>query len=104
VVAYDGYAFSGFCAPSLTTVAQPIREQAEIGVKLLLERIATKEISSPPANHLIKPILYAGASCGCQERPINKLYNINTFDMMEKSEKMNFNTNIFNNQRSNENE
>lgn len=103
VVAYDGYAFSGFCAPSLTTVAQPIREQAEIGVKILLERIATKEISSPPANHLIKPILYAGASCGCQEKTINKLYRINTFDMLEKSAKMNFNTNIFNNQRSNEN-
>lgn len=104
VIAYDGYEFSGFCAPSLTTVVQPIRKQAEIGVKLLLERIANKELSSPPTNCLIEPMLYIGASCGCQEKLIDKFYSINTFDMLEKSAKMNFDTNIFNNQGSNENE
>ncbi len=55
VIAYDGYTFSEFCTPTLTTIIQPIRAQAEIGVELLLERIKKKELHAAPANHQIKP-------------------------------------------------
>jgi len=94
VVGYDGYAFSEFCPTSLTTIIQPIRSQAEVGMELLLERIKKKELHSVPANHLIKPVLYKGASCGCNAAPIDSFYRINTFNMLEKDAKMNFDIDI----------
>jgi DNA-binding LacI/PurR family transcriptional regulator len=95
VVGYDGYSFSEFCTPSLTTIVQPVRQQAEIGVELLLERIENKELHSKPANKLIKPVLYKGASCGCRERIIDDFYRINVFNTLEKDAKMNFDIDIF---------
>jgi LacI family transcriptional regulator len=94
IVGYDGYSFGQFCSPSLTTVIQPIRPQAEIGAKLLLERIKNKEIKSSPANQLIKPILFKGGSCGCQEKTIEHFYRINNFNMLEKDAKINFDIDI----------
>jgi LacI family transcriptional regulator, galactose operon repressor len=94
VIAYDGYSFSEFCTPSLTTIVQPIRSQAEIGVELLLDRIKEKELHSKPASHLIKPILHKGGSCGCKPELIDNFYRINTFNMMEKDAKINFDINI----------
>ena len=94
VIGYDGYAFSGFCIPTLTTVIQPIRAQAEFGVKLLLKRIENKELHSSPVNHLIKPLLYKGGSCGCKAEPNRKFYRISSFDMIEKDAKMNFDIDI----------
>ena len=94
VIGYDGYSFSEFCTPVMTTIVQPVREQAEIGVELLLERINNKELHSKPANHLIKPVLHKGESCGCKVASIDNLYRINTFNMMEKDSKVNFDINI----------
>jgi DNA-binding LacI/PurR family transcriptional regulator len=96
VIGYDGYSFSEFCSASLTTIIQPIRSQAEFGMKLLLERIKKKELNSKPANHLIKPILYKGTSCGCKIKPLDNLYRINTFNMLEKDAKINFNLDVLN--------
>ena len=94
IIGYDGYSFGQFCSPSLTTVIQPVRPQTEFGVELLLKRIKNKEIKSAPANHLIKPILYKGSSCGCKEKPIEHFYRINNFNMLEKDAKINFDIDI----------
>jgi len=94
VIAYDGYSFSEFCTPSLTTIVQPTRPQAEIGVELLLERIEKKELHSKPANKIIKPIIHKGGSCGCKPEQIENFYTTNTFNMLEKDAKINFNINI----------
>jgi LacI family transcriptional regulator len=94
IVGYDGYSFGQFCSPSLTTVIQPVRPQAEFGMELLLERIRNKEIKSSPANKLIKPILYKGSSCGCKEKTIEHFYRINNFNMLEKDAKINFDIDI----------
>jgi DNA-binding LacI/PurR family transcriptional regulator len=104
VVGYDGYAFSEFCSTTMTTIIQPIRAQAEFGVELLLERIEKKELQSIPAQHLIKPVLYKGNSCGCKETAIENLYRLNTYNMLEKDSKMNFDIDIIkiNKQRSKE--
>jgi len=96
VIGYDGYTFCEFTPSSLTTVIQPLREQAEFGVKLLLERIKNKELHSPPAGHLLKPVLYRGGSCGCKPKIIKNFYQINTFDMLEEDAKINFNIDILN--------
>ncbi|MBN2640013.1 MAG: LacI family DNA-binding transcriptional regulator [Victivallales bacterium] len=94
IVGYDGYSFTEFCSPALTTIIQPIRPQAEFGVNLLLERIKNKEIKCSPVNKLIKPILYKGSSCGCQEKTIEHFYRINNFNMLEKDAKINFDIDI----------
>ena len=94
VIGYDGYSFCESSTPSLTTVVQPIRPQAEFGVELLLKRIENKELHSVPANHFIKPFLYTGESCGCQGKKIDNFYRINTFNTLEKDAKINFNIDI----------
>jgi LacI family transcriptional regulator len=96
IVGYDGYSFGQFCIPSLTTIIQPVRPQAEFGVQLLLERIRKKERKYSPANQLIKPILYKGSSCGCKEKTIEDFYRINNFNMIEKDAKINFDIDILN--------
>ncbi len=97
VIGYNGYTFTESFTPSLTTIIQPIRPQAEFGVDLLLSRIKNKELHSPPANHFIKPILFKGESCGCKVDPINNFFRINNFNMLEKDYKMNFDIDLLNN-------
>lgn len=94
VVGYDGNSFCQFSRIPLTTIVQQVRPQAEIGAELLLKRIEAKEYMTEPANVLIKPLLFQGASCGCKAPPLNKLYRLNSYMMLEKDLKMNFDENI----------
>ena len=66
IIGFDGYAFCDFTPVSLTTVVQPIKEQAEMAVNLLFERIKNKETQCKFANLKLKPILRLAASCGCK--------------------------------------
>lgn len=94
VIGNDGHSFTEFFPIPLTTVITPVRPQAEIGVELFLERVKKKELHSPPAKHLIKPVLHIGASCGCKVKPIKNFYRFQAFDMLEKDAKMNFDIDI----------
>jgi LacI family transcriptional regulator len=99
IVGCDGYSFTEFCPVSLTTVIQPVRPQAEIGAKLLLERIKNKELHSTPAKIEIQPLLHLGGSCGCKEPTLEELYTINSNATLEKDMKMNFGKSIIENEQ-----
>jgi DNA-binding LacI/PurR family transcriptional regulator len=90
IVGYDGSSFANFCPVPLTTVVQPIREQAEAITKLLLERVTRHEVRAAAANIVVEPLLYRGGSCGCPPRPINRLYRINSPDTLELDCRLNF--------------
>jgi LacI family transcriptional regulator len=56
VVGFDGIALGALSRIGLTTVAQPQEEMAEIGMRLLMERIETGP-SAPPQQVLLEPRL-----------------------------------------------
>ncbi len=90
VIGCDGYSFTEFNAVSLTTMVQPVRERAKKIVELLEQRIERNELKSTPAEIKLKPVLHIGGSCGCKEPVINELYQLNTFSLLERDERMNF--------------
>ena len=94
VIGYDGYTFSEFAPVPMTTVAQPIRRQAEIAVDILTRRVAAGTLRAEPENIRLEPKLYLGASCGCAQPNFGKMFTINTFPMLEKNLKMNFDINL----------
>ncbi len=91
IIGCDGYTFTDFCPVSLTTVIQPIHDQAQAIVNLLLERIRKKEVNAGFANIKIEPYLLKGGSCGCPNRTIDALYRINTPMSLEMDFRLNFN-------------
>jgi LacI family transcriptional regulator len=56
VVGFDGIALSGLRRIGLTTVAQPREEMAEVGLRLLLERVGG-DPAAPPRQVLLEPRL-----------------------------------------------
>ena len=66
IIGFDGYAFCDFTPVSLTTVVQPIKEQAEMAVSLLFERIKNKDTQFKFANMKLNTSLRLAASCGCK--------------------------------------
>jgi LacI family transcriptional regulator len=56
VVGFDGIALGGLARIGLTTVAQPREQLAEVGVRLLLERIESGP-AAPPRQILLEPHL-----------------------------------------------
>jgi LacI family transcriptional regulator len=90
VIGCDGYSFTEFNAVSLTTVVQPVRERAKTIIRLLEQRIERNEMKPPPAGIMLEPVLHIGGSCGCKEPIVNDLYQLNTFSLLERDEKMNF--------------
>jgi DNA-binding LacI/PurR family transcriptional regulator len=95
VVGTDGRSFVDYVSPSLATILNPVRPRAEKAVKLLMERIERKELYSAPAGHLIKPRFYPGESCGCVARPIDRMFRLNAFGLIEKDAMMNFGVDVF---------
>ena len=95
VVGTDGRSFVDYVSPSLATILNPVRPRAEKAVKLLMERIERKELYSAPAGHLIKPRFYPGESCGCAVKPIDRMFRLNAFGLIEKDAMMNFGVDVF---------
>lgn len=95
IVGCDGRSFVDFCPVSLSTVIQPVRKVVELSVDLLLKRIEAGELCAEPANIKINPVIRIGASCGCTAKTIQKLYRINTFEVIEKDMMVNFAEDIF---------
>ncbi len=90
VIGCDGYSFTEFNTVSLTTMVQPIRARAKKIAELLEQRIERNELKSPSAGIKLEPVLHIGGSCGCKEAVINELYQLNTFSLLERDERMNF--------------
>ncbi len=63
LVSFDGLVDADQTAPSLTTVAQPVRRTGEEAVKLLLE-VLEQEPETPTRRVLPTELLIRG-SCGC---------------------------------------
>lgn len=95
VVGTDGRTFAEYMSPSLATVLNPVRPRAELAVQLLMERIERKELLSAPAGHLIRPLFHPGESCGCAVKPVDRMFRLNTFGMIEKDAMMNFGVDVF---------
>ena len=83
VIGFDGLSFCDFCAVPLATVILPVREQARLGVELLMERIRNKTLHIGPARIEVAPMVYGNVSCGCPEHPDEKFYTVNTFQSIE---------------------
>ncbi|MBI3948586.1 MAG: LacI family DNA-binding transcriptional regulator [Armatimonadetes bacterium] len=64
VVGFDDIEMAAFAPVPLTTVAQPVREQAAQAVALLFERIERPDEDRPPQVVRLKPRLVVRASCG----------------------------------------
>jgi hypothetical protein len=90
IIGFDGSSFADFCPVSLTTVVQPIRQQADAVTELLLARVENGEVRFSPAGISIAPLLYRGASCGCAARTADKLYRINSPNTLELDYRLNF--------------
>lgn len=97
VIGYDGYTFSEFAAVPLTTVVQQVRKQAEITTEILLHRIKNNLLGVEPENINLSPVLYCASSCGCNRNRLDRMFTINTFQMLEKNLKMNFDIDLENN-------
>jgi len=70
VIGFDGNPEAEFAAVAITTLEQPVREMAEIAVRLLVERLNTREGEelTSPRRIWIEPHLIERASCGpCQD-------------------------------------
>lgn len=94
VIGYDGYTFSEFAAVPLTTVVQQVRKQAEISVEILLDRIKNNLLKVEPENINLSPELYCASSCGCNRNGLDRMFTINSFSMLEKNLKMNFDIDV----------
>ncbi|OGV69214.1 MAG: hypothetical protein A3K19_23355 [Lentisphaerae bacterium RIFOXYB12_FULL_65_16] len=66
VIGFDGLEFGEFLNPALTTVHQPVEEQAQKVVALLQAALPDK--SHPTGQHVIEPQLLVRESCGCGKR------------------------------------
>jgi DNA-binding LacI/PurR family transcriptional regulator len=96
VIGYDGHAFGEFAAVPLTTVVQQVRQQAEIATEILLRRINNNSLGVEPENINLSPKLYCASSCGCKRNRLDRMFTINSFSMLEKNLKMNFDIDILN--------
>lgn len=67
ITGFDGYSFCKYTPVSLATVVQPINEQAERSVELLLNRIETHHLPDGFSNIKLQPLFQTGGSCGCPE-------------------------------------
>lgn len=67
VTGFDGYSFCKYTPVSLATVVQPISEQAQHAVELLLNRINERKSSEEFSNIKLPPVFQPGGSCGCPE-------------------------------------
>ena len=65
VIGFDGYKYCDLAPVPLTTMVQPLHDEAEMAIKLLFERMERREGDSPLANMKIPPRLRCSASCGC---------------------------------------
>jgi LacI family transcriptional regulator len=63
MVSFDGTTPSRYSIPSLTTIAQPIRELGAQAVSVLLDNEANR-----PSHVVLNPALIIRRSCGCDER------------------------------------
>lgn len=97
VIGYDGYTFSEFAAVPLTTVVQQVRRQAEIATEILLRRIENNLLGVEPENINLSPILHCASSCGCNYDGLDRMFTINSFAMLEKNLKMNFDIDVLKN-------
>jgi DNA-binding LacI/PurR family transcriptional regulator len=94
VIGYDGYTFSEFAAVPLTTVIQQVRKQAEIATEILLHRIKNNSLRVAPEGINLTPELHCASSCGCACNGLERMFTMNTYPMLEKNLKMNFDINI----------
>lgn len=94
VIGYDGYTFSEFAAVPMTTVIQQIHEQAEIATKILIRRIKNNSLNVVPEGINLTPELYCASSCGCNCNGLDRMFTMNSFPMLEKNLKMNFDMEI----------
>ena len=67
VTRFDGYSFCKYTPVSLATVVQPVCEQAQCAVELLLKRIDAKQTQEEFSNIKLPPVFQTGVSCGCFE-------------------------------------
>jgi LacI family transcriptional regulator len=68
VVGFDGIALGGLSRIGLTTVAQPRERMAEIGIRLLMERIE-RGAAAPPRHVLLEPELLVRATTAPPRSP-----------------------------------
>ncbi|HEV2371413.1 MAG TPA: LacI family DNA-binding transcriptional regulator [Streptosporangiaceae bacterium] len=64
VTGFDDVLISGLMSPTLTTVAQPLRQLGRFAVQRLLDRIATPGL--PACTEILPTHLVVRESCGCQ--------------------------------------
>jgi LacI family transcriptional regulator len=64
VIGYDDILLGGLFRPRLTTVHQPKEQQANLGVKRLLDMLGDDEVStSVPLRKIVEPVLVVRDSC-----------------------------------------
>ncbi len=62
LIGFDNIPLSEAVIPTLTTIAQPIKEMGQLSVAMLLERI--KNSTNPPKTSLLSTVLVERQSCG----------------------------------------
>lgn len=67
IVSFDGIPEAAFTTPGLSTVAQPIVEIGQRGVRLLFDRISNPD--GPPVHERLPVKLVPRGSCGCPDTP-----------------------------------
>jgi LacI family transcriptional regulator len=66
ITGMDDVPLSALVRPALTTVSRPLTELGATAVRLLLDRIAGRDV---PAETVLDSVLVRRASCGCRDDP-----------------------------------
>lgn len=89
-IGFDGMSFCDFCEVPLATMIQPVRQQAQLGIGLLVERMKNDDQKLSFANIKLPLKLYTSASCGCPAKQDNRAFRINTYHSIELNNLENF--------------
>jgi len=68
IIGFDNIDVAAYAAVPLTTVAQPVEEEARLAVDLLFQRIEKPDRRDPPRIIYVKPHLVVRESCGGAQR------------------------------------
>lgn len=85
LIGFDGYSFCEFTPVPMATIIQPLRQQADMAVELLLDRIGKNSRNSDFAKIKLEPELRPSASCGCPVTETDQLSGIDSILLSDET-------------------
>ena len=95
IIGCDGRSFTQSSPIGISTIITPVRPVAQAAVDLLLKKIASPK-EKFTEKKLIQPLLFPSGSCGCKNKKVEQLYTVNTMETIETDYRINFKTELFN--------